>query len=244
MIPLIHDFTGKRVTIFGGGKVGFRKAGYFSGESELTIISGSFLPEFKSIQAKLLKRELSGLTDIQTDSNPPDKVPMDKNSVEKKSQNKKYGTEKEKFDQNTEISEIIQNSALVIAATSDKSVNNKIGEICRTEKIPFNNADGEPGDIIIPSIIKGENYTIAVTTGGKSPGISRHIRILLEEKFKNLDGMIEITEETRKRLKETIEDQSERNGIIREILSDKTAWEQLEKDKNSAREYIHGKYLA
>lgn len=56
--------------------------------------------------------------------------------------------------------------------------------------------------------------------------------------------MIEITEETRKRLKETIEDQSERNGIIREILSDKTAWEQLEKDKNSAREYIHGKYLA
>jgi len=205
MIPIIHDFTGKRVTIFGGGRVGLRKAVYFSGESDLTIISGNFLPEFRSINAELVKKELSGIS---------------------------------------EISGIIKNSALVIAATSDKSLNNKIGEICRSENIPFNNADGEPGDIIIPSMIKGENYTIAVTTGGKSPGISRHIRIILEDNCKNLDEMIEITEETRKSLKNTIENQSERNRIIRKILNDKTAWEQLEKDKNSAREYIFGKYLA
>ncbi|EHQ34158.1 precorrin-2 dehydrogenase/sirohydrochlorin ferrochelatase family protein [Methanoplanus limicola] len=234
MIPLIHDFTGKRVTIFGGGKVGFRKACYFSGESDLTIISGNFLPEFGSIQAELLKRELSGLTDIQSDSNPPEKYQQDE----------KYAAEKEKSCLNMEISEIIRNSALVIAATSDKSVNNKIGDICRNEEIPFNNADGIPGDIIIPSMIKGKNYTIAVTTGGKSPGISRHIRILLEENCKDLDGMIEITEETRKHLIETIENQNERNEIIREILSDRTAWEYLKKDKNSAREYINGKYLA
>lgn len=249
MIPLIHDFTGKRVTIFGGGKVGFRKACYFSGESDLTIISGNFLPEFESIQAELLKRELSGLTDIQTGSNPSDKIPMDRDSTDSYSTKKdpqynNYGTGKEKSELNREIIGIIRNSAMVIAATSDKSVNNKIGEICRNEEIPFNNADGIPGDIIIPSMIKGKNYTIAVTTGGKSPGISRHIRILLEENCKNLDWMIEITEETRKHLIETIENQKERNEIIREILNDKKTWEYLKKDKNSAKEYINGKYLA
>ena len=38
MIPLIIDFSGKRVVIFGGGEVGARKAAYFCEETEVTVL--------------------------------------------------------------------------------------------------------------------------------------------------------------------------------------------------------------
>jgi len=64
MIPLMIDFTGKKVIIFGGGVVGARKARYFVNEANLIIFSRSFHPEFKEINAL---QEICNLTgDIET----------------------------------------------------------------------------------------------------------------------------------------------------------------------------------
>jgi hypothetical protein len=41
MIPLFADLTGKRVVIFGGGKVAARKAAFFATEADVDIISRS-----------------------------------------------------------------------------------------------------------------------------------------------------------------------------------------------------------
>lgn len=42
MIPLIHDFTGQRVLVFGGGPVGARKARRFAREARTVVISPAF----------------------------------------------------------------------------------------------------------------------------------------------------------------------------------------------------------
>jgi len=42
MIPLLHDFSGARVLIFGGGPVGARKARRFAREAEVTVVSPTF----------------------------------------------------------------------------------------------------------------------------------------------------------------------------------------------------------
>ena len=54
MIPLLHDFTGSTVLIFGGGPVGARKARRFAREAEVIVVSPEFADrEFGS--AELLR---------------------------------------------------------------------------------------------------------------------------------------------------------------------------------------------
>lgn len=42
MIPLVHDFSGDRVLVFGGGPVGARKARRFAAEARVVVISPTF----------------------------------------------------------------------------------------------------------------------------------------------------------------------------------------------------------
>jgi len=51
-LPMMLDLTGKEVVIFGGGKVGERKAAFFSGSSCVTIISREFTPELDQLSEK------------------------------------------------------------------------------------------------------------------------------------------------------------------------------------------------
>ncbi|WP_324663834.1 precorrin-2 dehydrogenase/sirohydrochlorin ferrochelatase family protein [Haloarcula sediminis] len=42
MIPLLHDFTGETVLVFGGGPVGARKARRFDAEADVVVVSPDF----------------------------------------------------------------------------------------------------------------------------------------------------------------------------------------------------------
>ncbi len=42
MIPLLHDFAGERVLVFGGGPVGARKARRFAREARVVVVSPAF----------------------------------------------------------------------------------------------------------------------------------------------------------------------------------------------------------
>ena len=42
MIPLLHDFTGETVLVFGGGPVGARKARRFAAEARVVVVSPDF----------------------------------------------------------------------------------------------------------------------------------------------------------------------------------------------------------
>ena len=142
-----------------------------------------------------------------------------------------------------ELDEIVKSADICIAALSDSDQNNRIGRICRHRKILFNNADGETGDLIIPSVITGKNYQIAVSTGGKSPAVSQFIREHLEMRFSGMDAMIAVQEQLRKRLKKTEPSQTRRSEILKEVLEDQDVWDALSRSRKEAEELVSRRYL-
>jgi precorrin-2 dehydrogenase/sirohydrochlorin ferrochelatase len=141
------------------------------------------------------------------------------------------------------LSVLIKGAFLVIGALSDPVLNNRIGRVCKKGKVLFNNADGEAGSVLLPAISSGENYTLAISTGGSSPAITRFIREHLESELPDLDAMVVLQKRLRQELKTREPDQARRNTILRRVLEDPSVWKALKKDPDMAWEQVEEKYL-
>jgi len=78
----------------------------------------------------------------------------------------------------------LDNKFMVIACTSNESVNQRISEQCTKRDILCNIVDApESGSFIVPSSIKQGDLTLAISTGGNSPAMTKRIRRELQEYF-------------------------------------------------------------
>ncbi len=142
-----------------------------------------------------------------------------------------------------ELGLLIAPAFLVIGALSERSENDRIGALCRDHNVLFNNADGTPGDVVIPAISTGESYTIAVSTGSRSPAVSRFIRQEIEKNYPALDAMIALQHRLRDTLKERMTTPEERRRILWAVLRDKSVWTLLSESPERAWERVSGRYL-
>ncbi len=147
----------------------------------------------------------------------------------------------------TDIIGIIRDVFLVITATSDTALNSRIMKLCRKMEILVNNADGEEGDVIIPSRITGREYTLAISTGGSSPAVSRFIRERLQEylheELSYIDSMIQLQKRLRRLLKSTIPSQDIRSQIIWQALCDTDVQKMLCVDEEAAFLLVKRRYI-
>ncbi len=143
----------------------------------------------------------------------------------------------------TTLAALIKGAFLVIGALSDPAQNNRIGRLCRKKGILFNNAAGQAGDVVLPAISRGEHYTLAISTGGSSPAISRYIREHLERELPELDIMIVLQNRLREELKRMEPDQAKRNTILHKVLADPLVWKLLKTDPEKAWETVSKRYL-
>jgi precorrin-2 dehydrogenase/sirohydrochlorin ferrochelatase len=141
------------------------------------------------------------------------------------------------------VSALIGDAFLVIGALSDPAQNNRIGRLCLTKGILFNNADGDAGDVILPAISSGEHFTLAISTGGSSPAMSRFIREHLEQDLPGLDTMIVLQHRLREELKLREPDQEKRNTILRRVLDDASVWNVIRTDPDRAWDTVLARYL-
>jgi precorrin-2 dehydrogenase/sirohydrochlorin ferrochelatase len=148
-----------------------------------------------------------------------------------------------KNESDSAVENLITGAFLVIGALSDPGQNNRIGRLCRRAGILFNNADGDAGDVQLPAVSRAEHYTLAMSTDGSSPAVSRYIREYLELELPALDAMIVLQERLRKKLRSVEPDQTRRMQVLREVLDDPSIWKQLESDPDTAWELVSRRYL-
>ncbi len=108
----------------------------------------------------------------------------------------------------------------IIAATDSEKTNERIFELCKKHQKPVNTVDDpEKCTFIFPSLIKRGELVIGISTTGKSPALSKHLRQQIEA---GLDGDIEKVLDKmgllRQRLKKLISDQKTRSEILKRAL--------------------------
>lgn len=76
----------------------------------------------------------------------------------------------------------LEGAELVIAATDDRTVNRKVWGDCKERKIPVNTADDHTlCDFYFPSVVMTEDVVVAVSSGGKDPGLVKAVREKIEK---------------------------------------------------------------
>jgi precorrin-2 dehydrogenase/sirohydrochlorin ferrochelatase len=117
---------------------------------------------------------------------------------------------------------------IIITTIDNKKLNEEIIKTAKKNKIIAYSSDNpESSDFANPSIIDFENTVqIAIFTGGKSPAMSKKIRIKSEKFFKKLVtkediGQIKIQKVIRELAKKMISTQNERQMLLSNIMNDK-----------------------
>lgn len=114
----------------------------------------------------------------------------------------------------------IRGAVVAIAATDDPSVNERVATEAKALGILINCATPPgSGNFIVPSSIKRGALTLAISTAGASPALSKRLRLDLDA-FLGIrySWFLEFLEEARVRLKEEVEDEAARQEILRKLV--------------------------
>lgn len=153
--PIFLNIRQKKVVIVGTGSVGQRKL-------------LSILPCFPK-EVVLIDPTLTIETTKHIQSYLPNLV------------NKAQGSVKLTFAMHAFEPDDLNEAFLVFAATNQRNTNQYIASLCRCRGILCNIADAEDeSDFIVPASIRRQDITITVSTGGKSPALSRLIKSDIE----------------------------------------------------------------
>lgn len=189
MIPLLHDFSGQTVLVFGGGAVGARKARRFAREARTIVVSPAFDGEFGGAQR------------VRAAPEPADLAAW--------------------FDRAT--------PALVVAATDDAELNGAIERMARERSVLVNRADEhggrEPGSVVVPATVREDPVVVAVSTGGRSPALSKHLRERIEPELEGAGEMAELTAELREELRSLAPET--RREAVRSVIETPAVWKDL-----------------
>lgn len=114
----------------------------------------------------------------------------------------------------------IENAFLVIAATDDNILNERISRECRERKIPVNVVDKkEECSFIFPAYVKKGDITAGVTTSGKCPLISGKIKNKIDEVIPDyLEELVTYLGSIREDIKSTFEDEESRKRVISQLI--------------------------
>ena len=108
----------------------------------------------------------------------------------------------------------------VITATGSREQDEAIVAACKSRGIPVNAADDrEECDFFLPGIIKRGDLVVSVSTSGKSPAYSKHLREQIEEIIPdNIEKVLDIMGELRKSLPSKVESQKERSLVYNYVM--------------------------
>ncbi|MBC7086308.1 MAG: bifunctional precorrin-2 dehydrogenase/sirohydrochlorin ferrochelatase [Methanomethylovorans sp.] len=126
-----------------------------------------------------------------------------------------------------ELMELMNGAFIVIPATSNKQINDRITSIAKSLDILTNQID-TVGEVTIPAVIQRGDLTIGISTAGLSPAFSRYVRQNIEKVITpEYEKMIVLQNDIRNYLKEHVKDQKHRKLILWKVLEDSTIWKDI-----------------
>lgn len=109
---------------------------------------------------------------------------------------------------------------LVIVATSDAAVNSRVSVECQQRGLLVNVVD-QPAlcNFYVPAVVQRGPISLAVSTGGASPALSRHLRLLLEDVLGEEYGLLgTLMQELRGEVAASLASQPERAAAWKRLL--------------------------
>ena len=194
VFPMFIELENKICLIVGGGKVALRKAEtLLEMGAEVHIVSRRFEPE-------LLKLEAPGQLECHAVDEGPlaAAVWLEQNA----------GTEG------------IGNIAMLVCATDDAQANHRMVLWARKNRIPANSAtDPADCDFYFPSVVRRGNLTVGISTGGRTPALSRLVSRQIQETLPEwYETLAETGVEARERIHQATADSAERKEILVKVL--------------------------
>lgn len=114
----------------------------------------------------------------------------------------------------------LQGVALVVAATNDPAVNERVARAARAAGVFANVVDdAERSSFIVPAIVDRSPLVIAISTGGVAPVLARQVRERIETMIDDSVGALaSLLERWRSRIKAAIPDVSQRRRFYESLL--------------------------
>ncbi len=121
----------------------------------------------------------------------------------------------------------MEGSDIVVAATSDHALNDSIRDISMSRGIMTNSAHGG-GDVLIPSTLKRDGYTITVSSEGRVPAFPPYVIQRIDEFLDpSYDRMLELLMMLRAEIRTKVPTQPERARFLADVLADGDVWDLL-----------------
>lgn len=135
---------------------------------------------------------------------------------------------------------LLQGVLLVFIATNQAETNREIADICRSEGVLVNAVDDPPNcDFFIPSLLRRDSLSVAISTEGKSPMFAAWLRRELEELIPPEYGeFVEIMGKLRDRVKDEEQDINKRRKIFEALIKSDILELLLEGNRDEVEERI------
>ncbi len=224
MIPLYHDLTDQTVLVLGGGSVGARKAARFAREADVVVISPTF------------DDALLGDNSADEAASPPD---MTADEASPPIRLVRAAPDPEAV--RGWVDRV--SPALVVAATDDRTVNAAAESAALNAGLLVNRTDvsggRDAGSVVVPATVDDGSVSVAISTGGTSPALSRALRQRIEAEIEGAGAMAALSGELRRELAERGIDPETRRAAIRRVVRSEGVWKGLQKGRSNGRQEAH-----
>lgn len=130
--------------------------------------------------------------------------------------------------------------AVVVAATDRDDVNEAVERAARTHGALVNRADHsggrDAGSVVVPATVEDDPVTVAISTGGASPALSKYLRERIETELVGAGEMAELTAALRAELRTRDVSPTERRDAVRAVVRSSHVWKALRTGDANARE--------
>ncbi|EMA49144.1 precorrin-2 dehydrogenase/sirohydrochlorin ferrochelatase family protein [Halococcus salifodinae] len=211
MIPLLHDFTGATVLVFGGGSVGARKARRFAREAQVVVVSPSFAgDEFGGAERVRAAPDPTVVPDWFERTDPALAVAATDDDA---------------------VNDAIASAANERGVLLNRADRSKGGDADESNGEPTDDGDGGSDryarEVVVPATVRDDPVTMAVATGGRSPALSRYLRERFEAEFADVGAMADLSGQLRTELRERGIGPSQRRAAIRAVVRSERVWKGL-----------------